>query len=164
MPICLDMTVGANCFSPIGAGPLCADKLREKQLHPLLDTLGIPRAGFHSLRHGAASALLADGAAPAVVQRHCATATRESRLESTDTSLEINNAMPYKSLGKASELVQLLESRILLENGEITLAESKELAGAEGFEPSPSSLTVRCPTSWTTPQRAIAGNGLAAAN
>src|ERR1700686_2992778 len=25
------------------------------------------------------------------------------------------------------------------------------LAGAEGFEPSPSSLTVRCPTSWTTP-------------
>src|SRR5258708_13966219 len=31
----------------------------------------------------------------------------------------------------------------------------KELAGAEGFEPSPSSLTVRCPTSWTTPQRAI---------
>ena len=27
-----------------------------------------------------------------------------------------------------------------------------ELAGAEGFEPSPSSLTVRCPTGWTTPQ------------
>jgi hypothetical protein len=27
------------------------------------------------------------------------------------------------------------------------------LAGAEGFEPSPSSLTVRCPTSWTTPQQ-----------
>src|SRR5260370_40700428 len=31
----------------------------------------------------------------------------------------------------------------------------KRLAGAEGFEPSPSSLTVRCPTSWTTPQRAV---------
>ena len=30
---------------------------------------------------------------------------------------------------------------------------SGNLAGAEGFEPSPSSLTVRCPTSWTTPQR-----------
>ena len=29
------------------------------------------------------------------------------------------------------------------------------MAGAEGFEPSPSSLTVRCPTSWTTPQRAL---------
>ena len=33
-----------------------------------------------------------------------------------------------------------------------------KLAGAEGFEPSPSSLTVRCPTSWTTPQREIAGD------
>jgi hypothetical protein len=31
-----------------------------------------------------------------------------------------------------------------------------ELAGAEGFEPSPSSLTVRCPTSWTTPQQLTA--------
>ena len=48
---------------------LCADKLREKLLHPLLDKLGIPRGGFHSLRHGAASALLADGASPAIVQR-----------------------------------------------------------------------------------------------
>jgi hypothetical protein len=33
----------------------------------------------------------------------------------------------------------------------------EELAGAEGFEPSPSSLTVRCPTSWTTPQRGLHG-------
>ncbi len=39
----------------------------------------------------------------------------------------------------------------------IAPARKKKLAGAEGFEPSPSSLTVRCPTSWTTPQRAIAG-------
>jgi len=49
--------------------PFSANKLREKQLHPLLDALQIPRGGFHSLRHGAASALLADGATPAVVQR-----------------------------------------------------------------------------------------------
>ena len=27
------------------------------------------------------------------------------------------------------------------------------MAGAGGFEPPPSSLTVRCPTDWTTPQR-----------
>src|SRR5207302_1361730 len=27
-----------------------------------------------------------------------------------------------------------------------------KLAGAEGFEPSPSTLTVWCPTGWTTPQ------------
>jgi integrase len=45
-----------------------ATKLREKQLHPLLDALGIPRGGFHSMRHGAASSLLAAGATPAVVQ------------------------------------------------------------------------------------------------
>jgi integrase len=49
--------------------PFSANKLREKQLHPLLEKLGIPRGGFHSMRHGAASALLADGATPAVVQR-----------------------------------------------------------------------------------------------
>jgi integrase len=49
--------------------PFSANKLREKQLHPLLEVLGIPRGGFHSMRHGAASSLLADGATPAVVQR-----------------------------------------------------------------------------------------------
>jgi integrase len=49
--------------------PFSANKLREKQLHPLLVKLGIPHGGFHSLRHGAASSLLADGATPAVVQK-----------------------------------------------------------------------------------------------
>jgi integrase len=49
--------------------PLSANKLRENQLHPLLVRLGIPRGGFHSMRHGAASSLLADGATPTVVQR-----------------------------------------------------------------------------------------------
>ena len=46
-----------------------ANKLREKQLHPLLEKLAIPRGGFHSMRHGAASSLLAGGATPAVVQK-----------------------------------------------------------------------------------------------
>jgi integrase len=56
-----------------------ANKLREKQLHPLLESpqntqnlwksLGIPRGGFHSMRHGAASSLLDDGATLAVVQK-----------------------------------------------------------------------------------------------
>jgi integrase len=49
--------------------PVFANKLREKVLHPLLEKLGIPRGGFHSMRHGAANALLADGATPAVVQK-----------------------------------------------------------------------------------------------
>jgi len=49
--------------------PFSANKLRTKRLHPLLDALKIPRGGFHSMRHGAASSLLAAGATPAVVQR-----------------------------------------------------------------------------------------------
>ena len=49
--------------------PFSANKLRERQLHPLLKKLGIPRGGFRSMRHGTASALLADGATPAVVQK-----------------------------------------------------------------------------------------------
>jgi integrase len=49
--------------------PFSVNKLRAKVLHPLLDKLGITRCGFHSLRHGAASALLADGETPAVVQK-----------------------------------------------------------------------------------------------
>jgi integrase len=48
---------------------LSANKLREKQLHPLLEKLGIEKGGFHSIRHGVASSLLADGATPAVVQK-----------------------------------------------------------------------------------------------
>ena len=49
--------------------PYSANKLRAKVLHPLLERLGIPRGGFHAMRHGATSALLADGATPAVVQK-----------------------------------------------------------------------------------------------
>jgi integrase len=49
--------------------PYSANKLRAKVLHPLLVKLGIPRGGFHAMRHGATSALLADGATPAVVQK-----------------------------------------------------------------------------------------------
>jgi integrase len=49
--------------------PFSANKLREKTLHPLLDRLGIPRGGFHSARHGASTALIADGVNPAIVQK-----------------------------------------------------------------------------------------------
>src|SRR5207249_11020316 len=37
--------------------PSSASKLLAKHLQPLLVRLGIPRGGFHSMRHGAASAL-----------------------------------------------------------------------------------------------------------
>ncbi|MGH9714774.1 MAG: tyrosine-type recombinase/integrase [Candidatus Acidiferrales bacterium] len=49
--------------------PFSANELREKQLHPLLAKLRIARGGFQSMRHGAASSLLSDGATPAVVQK-----------------------------------------------------------------------------------------------
>jgi integrase len=49
--------------------PYSANKLREKQLHPLLKKLGIPHGGFHGARHGMTSELLEAGASPAVVQR-----------------------------------------------------------------------------------------------
>jgi len=49
--------------------PFNANKLRTQVLHPLLAKLGIERGGFHSMRHGATSSLLADGATPAVVQK-----------------------------------------------------------------------------------------------
>jgi integrase len=56
-------------FSNRRGRPLSANKLREKQLHPLLKELGIEKGGFHSIRHGVASSLLADGATPAIVQK-----------------------------------------------------------------------------------------------
>jgi integrase len=66
--------------------PFSANKLREKHFHPLLDKLGIERGGFHSLRHGAASALLADGATRPSCSANCDTPTRKSRWESTAMS------------------------------------------------------------------------------
>jgi hypothetical protein len=42
--------------------------------------------------------------------------------------------------------------------------DGKELAGAEGFEPSPSTLTVWCPTGWTTPQQRAATASIADGN
>jgi integrase len=58
--------IGELLFTNRRGRPFSANKLREKQLHSLLDALKIPRGGFHSMRHGAASSLLADGATPAV--------------------------------------------------------------------------------------------------
>jgi integrase len=49
--------------------PYSANKLREKQLHPLLKQLKIPRGGFHAARHGVTSEMLEGGVALTVVQR-----------------------------------------------------------------------------------------------
>jgi integrase len=49
--------------------PYSANKLRGHHLHPLLETLGVPRGGFHAGRHGATSSMLDGGASPSVVQK-----------------------------------------------------------------------------------------------
>jgi integrase len=76
--------------------PLSANKLREKQLHPLLDTLKILRGGFHSMRHGAANALLAAGATRLWCSGSCDTLTQGSRLESTVTLSVTSSAASCK--------------------------------------------------------------------
>jgi len=42
--------------------PFSANKLREKKLRPLLNSLGIALAGFHAFRHGVATTLIDRGA------------------------------------------------------------------------------------------------------
>ena len=54
--------------------PYSANKLREKQLHPLLTRLGIPHGGFHAARHRANNEMMAHGVAPTVVQKQMRTA------------------------------------------------------------------------------------------
>jgi integrase len=64
-------------FTNRNGRPLCVDKLREKLLHQLLDSPGIPFAGFHSLRHGAASVAYVQ-LSPQCKSK-CATVTRVPR-------------------------------------------------------------------------------------
>jgi hypothetical protein len=82
----------------------------------LLEQLGIKRGGFHSMGHGAASSLRADGATPAVAQK---------RLRSSDARItlgiyghvvgdEQRSAVQNRSARLVNE-GQLLESRVLLE-------------------------------------------------
>jgi site-specific recombinase XerD len=48
--------------------PCSANKLREKNLHPILDALNIRCCSFHAIRHGVASELIENGAPLTVVQ------------------------------------------------------------------------------------------------
>jgi integrase len=49
-------------------GPIDINSWRQRRLVPLLEQLGIPRAGLHAFRHALASALVATGANPKVAQ------------------------------------------------------------------------------------------------
>ena len=49
--------------------PYSANQIVQRRLWPILDKLGIARAGFHAFRHMHTSLLLESGASPAVAQR-----------------------------------------------------------------------------------------------
>jgi integrase len=84
-------------------GPIWADSLRTYQFAPLLERLGIPPAGFHAFRHGAATNLFKGGAqAPTVrsILRHgdLKTTMRYTHtvLEDQRTAIDASNALGQK--------------------------------------------------------------------
>jgi len=113
--------------------PLCADKLREKQLHPLLEKLGIEKGGFHSMRHGAASALLADGASAALMQRQLRHSDPRITLGAYARSRRSATHGGAKSQCAAGELGPIVKKGRSVRK-KINSSESIRLAGAEGFE------------------------------
>jgi hypothetical protein len=70
--------------------PFSANKLREKQLHPLLVKLGIPRGGFHSMRHGAASQSLFVNSSAVISSRPlCPANSRSARRRNVRASVSL---------------------------------------------------------------------------
>ena len=70
---------------------------------------------------------------------------QEAIFPSIDTASLGNSGYLWEGIG--------INSGIKLSDADLAAILLGNLAGAEGFEPSPSSLTVRCPTDWTTPQQ-----------
>lgn len=56
-------------FSNRNGNPYSLNKVVQKHLWPILDSLGIPRCGMHAFRHTHATMLVASGASPVVAQR-----------------------------------------------------------------------------------------------
>ena len=63
-------------------------------------------------------------------------------------------ACPAK-LGKETPSVRYTQGTRRKGVSEDPIFQKERLAGAVGLEPTPSSLTVRCPTNWTTPQPSL---------
>ena len=55
-------------FANRKGGPIGAQYVRRKVLHPIRERLGIPRGAFHAFRHGHATIMFSEGANPKVVQ------------------------------------------------------------------------------------------------
>lgn len=56
-------------FSNRNGNPYGENKVVQKRLWPILDSLGVPRCGMHAFRHTHASLLVSSGASPVVAQR-----------------------------------------------------------------------------------------------
>jgi integrase len=100
------------------------------------ETVRNRRGGWHAMRHGAASSLLADGAAPAVVQRTLRHSNAKITLE--HYSHIIGDAQRTTAENRSARLVNSLESLengILLESVTIRAVESVGLVGTAGVQP-----------------------------
>jgi integrase len=78
--------------------PYTAARVVKKQLHPILDRLGIPRAGFHAFRHMHTTMLVDSGAS-------IKTAQRQLRHASASTTLDVYAHVVEPSHRKAVEEV-----------------------------------------------------------
>lgn len=61
--------------------PHTGEKIVRLRLRPILDRLGIPRAGFHAFRHMHTALLLEGGASPKVTQRQLRHSDARTTLE-----------------------------------------------------------------------------------
>ena len=61
--------------------PFTGELILQKQLHPILDRLGIPRAGFHAFRHMHTTLLVDSGASIKTAQRQLRHANARTTLE-----------------------------------------------------------------------------------
>ena len=61
--------------------PYTAERVVKKQLHPILDRLGIPRAGFHAFRHMHTTLLVDTGASIKTAQRQLRHADARTTLD-----------------------------------------------------------------------------------
>jgi len=99
------------------------------------DALKISRGGFHSMRHGAASSLLADGATPAVVQRQLRHS--DARITLGIYGHVVGDEQRTAVQNRSTRLVnrnELLESRVLLEMVLASRRKQIGLVGAVGIE------------------------------
>jgi len=85
------------------ARPYSANKLREKQLHPILLKLGIARGGFHAARHGATSEMWQTALRPQLYRSKCAIPMPESPLGFTVTLWGMRNGKPWRNTQSVSK-------------------------------------------------------------